>query len=249
MKNIKSDFFKIVQNSEKADFIRKSHEFREELLQAIQQADSKRIENYKSKANYYLEKDKIGLSERVHGDTMRSYKNIMLSHNSMYALVAERGGLDPALSHYMSEKYAIMIESSELIEELLSLHLQFLTEYSSPKYRMELEDKSLSAKVETFISNNFMYEIDIQLIADELFITKEHLMRMFKKETGFTINEVLKEKRLEEALSLLACSNCSITDIALMIGYSSSQYFSQVFKREYKMTPTQYKATLKHENN
>ena len=250
MSEIEREVSKIIQNPDKTRLIRESHNFREELLQAIQRADIGQVQLMKKKVNQYFQKDTIDIIGRIKEDTIRSYKNIMLSHNSMYALVAERGGLDPALAHYMSEKYAIMIEAAYSQKYLEQLHKQFIQEYAAPEHRLDLDtEQSLSEKVDIFISNNFMNAVNIQFIADELFVSKEHLMRTFKEQTGNTINEVLQKKRLEEAASLLATSTFSITDIAIMIGYNSSQYFSKVFKKEYQLTPSQYQRNIKLNDN
>lgn len=215
------------------------------MLRAIQHADLEKLKTLEKKANQILEKDTIDLMKRVEGNSLRSHKNLMLSHNSMYALVAERGGLDATLAHYMSEKYAVIIEMSRIREELSAVHSEFIREYANPKYRLTFnEDKSLSSKAMHIISNNFMNDLSIQFIAEELYVTKEHLMRTFKEETDKTINEVIQRNRLEEAIKLLAHSNFSVTDIAMMVGFNSSQYFSRVFKKEYNQIPSEYRLTL-----
>lgn len=238
---------KVERDRDKTQMIRESHKYREELLQAIQLSDMETVNELAQIFSHFFEKDKVDLMKRVEGDTLRSYKNIMLSHNSMYALMAERGGMDAALSHYMSEKYAIIIESAESRSELSELHLKFLREYANPKHRLSFdESQSLSDKANRIISNNFMNDITIQFIADECFVTKEHLMRTFKEETGYTINDMIQQRRLEEAKKLLIHSNFSITDVAIMVGFNSSQYFSRVFKKAYRLTPSEYRINKNH---
>lgn len=241
MPEIQGEVEKVVSNPDKSEIIRESHKKRRALLQAIQQADIETAEKLSKEIFDIIEEDTIDIMKRIEGNTLRSYKNFMLSHNSMYALVAEMGGLDPVLAHYMSEKYAIIIESSSTIKNLAGLHNQVLKDYSSPENRITLDDKkSLSAKVLYYVSAHFMNPLDVQHIAKELYVTREHLMRTFKKETGTTINETIKEKRLFESKLLLKQSKLSITDIAVMVGFNSSQYFSKVFKETYGVSPTQY---------
>lgn len=233
---------KIAQNPDKATIIRESHMKRREFLGAIQRADWSKVQELAPTIYQIVEKDKVDLLKRIEGDTLRSYKNFMLSHNSMYALVAEIGGLDPVLSHYMSEKYAIIIESASRVEELALIHDQLLRDYASPENRIKLEEsKSLSADVLYYISVNFMNSLEVQTIADKFYMTREHLMRTFKKETGKTVHEAIKEKQLSEATYLLEHTKLAITDIAIMTGFNSSQYFSKVFKETYECSPTQYR--------
>ena len=87
----------------------------------------------------------------------------------------------------------------------------------------------------------FMNEINISYIADKFFVTRVHLMRTFKKETGTTINDVIISKRFEEACHLLKHSNLPVTEIALMVGFNSSQHFSRLFNKKFGMTPKTYR--------
>lgn len=242
MSNISEEIKKLDTNPQKSKIIAESHAFRKKLLFAIRDADMETTKKLFEKISTYLSKeDPIDILGRVEGNKLRSQKNFMLSHNSMYALMAELGGLDPVLSHYMSEKYAILIERVDTSKELDAIHYQMIENYSSPKNRYALmEDMPLPEKVKLYIANNFMNELSMQTIADEFYVTKEHLMRTFKKETGSTVNELIKKSRLDEAEDLLNHSRLSVTDIAIMTGFNSVQYFSTVFREIYDMTPTDY---------
>ncbi|MEM6820454.1 MAG: AraC family transcriptional regulator [Verrucomicrobiota bacterium] len=70
-------------------------------------------------------------------------------------------------------------------------------------------------------------------------ISIPHLIDVFKKEYGQTPKQYLITKRLEEAWRRLSMSDQSITDIALELGFSSSQHFSANFYRYYTRTPSQ----------
>lgn len=242
MSNISEEMIKVENNPKKSKIITESHALREKLLFAIRDADMATAKiTFENASTYISNEDPIDILSRIEGNKLRSEKNFMLSHNSMYALMAELGGLDPVLSHYMSEKYAILIESSDDNKELEKIHHQMLHNYSSSKNRYSLVDNMLlSEKVKRYIANNFMNELSMQAIADEFYVTKEHLMRTFKKETGSTVNELIKKSRLDEAEDLLKHSSLSVTDIAIMTGFNSVQYFSTVFREIYNMTPTEY---------
>lgn len=242
MSNISEEIKKTETNPKKSKIITKSHELRKKMLFAIRDADLTLSMQLLEQANVYINKeDPLDILSRIEGSRLRSHRNFMLSHNSMYALMAELGGLDPVLSHYMSEKYAILIESAGSNQELEELHPQMVYHYSSPENRYVLiEEMPLSDKVKRYIANNFMNELSMQTIADEFYVTKEHLMRTFKKETGSTVNELIKKSRLDEAEELLRNSRLSVTDIAIMTGFNSVQYFSTVFKEIYQMPPTDY---------
>lgn len=239
---MREEIKKIISNPIKAETIKEGHRVRMQLLKAIEQCDEESYEEIEKVFKEYTEVDTFDLMKRVSGDPLRSYKNILLSHNSLYAYSAEKGGMSPVLSHYMSEKYAILIESKNEINELKELHQYFLKDYLNIDNRISLyRNESLSVRVLQYISANFMNQININQIANEFFVTRVHLMRTFKKETGTTINEAITSKRLEEACVLLRKSNLTITEIALMAGFNSPQYFSNLFFEKLGMTPKTYR--------
>ena len=78
-------------------------------------------------------------------------------------------------------------------------------------------------------------------LAEKLYMSPVHLARIFKKETGMTLNEYATELRMEEAKSLLANTRKSISWIASQLCYQNFSYFSRVFKKETGMSPGEYR--------
>ncbi|WP_461177712.1 hypothetical protein [Virgibacillus ainsalahensis] len=95
--------------------IEESHKYREIFLYAIETCDTLGVNQYMEKIQKYLKGDLLNIFNRIPGNKLRSYKNFLLSHNTLYSYSAEKGGLNAAKSHFMSEKYAIMIEHTDTI--------------------------------------------------------------------------------------------------------------------------------------
>lgn len=74
------------------------------------------------------------------------------------------------------------------------------------------------------------------------------MMRVFKKEKGITISQYRNLRRIKEAKELIQFSNLSMTEIALMVGFSNPQYFSTFFKDIEEMTPLEYRKRMKQRN-
>jgi AraC-like DNA-binding protein len=92
-----------------------------------------------------------------------------------------------------------------------------------------------------YIENNFQSIQCIDEIADACFISKYHMCREFKIETGKTIMEYLTEIRINIAKGLLLTTNMSISEIAYNTGFHSVSYFYSVFKKYDKITPLEYR--------
>ena len=75
-------------------------------------------------------------------------------------------------------------------------------------------------------------------------MSKDHFIRVFKKETGETPNVYITKLKLEKAELVLATSALSIKGVAQMLGYNDYSYFNRVFKQNTGVTPQQYRENL-----
>ncbi len=69
------------------------------------------------------------------------------------------------------------------------------------------------------------------------------LSRILKKETGRSFKELLQEKRLSRACTLLSSSHASVADIAASVGYENTSFFHRLFRRVYGVSPRDYRIT------
>jgi AraC-like DNA-binding protein len=99
-------------------------------------------------------------------------------------------------------------------------------------------------KVILFIRKNLTKDFNLDDIAKELFITKEHLSRLFKKEMGITISEYIINSKIHEAKSLLTEHDYNIVYIADLLNFANSSHFSNSFKKIVGVSPTEYKKNL-----
>jgi len=68
-----------------------------------------------------------------------------------------------------------------------------------------------------------------------------HFAKLFKTLVGVSANEYLTEKKLNYAAHALLTLNASVSQLALELGYQSLGYFTNLFKKHYGMSPSQYK--------
>lgn len=230
----------------KNEIITNSHKFREMLMHAIEYGDESSIKEYKSIVKKILDEDSVDILKRVPGDPVRAYKNFLLSFNTLYGYAAEKGGVSPVQAHYISEKYAIMIEYTNYIEQLTDIHDNIIDEcVKAVRNARKIEFNTISQKIINYIELNFSEDISVEKIANYIHVHPSHVMRIFKKEMNATITSYINNKRIEEAKELLAKSKLSVTDISIMVGFSDPQYFSRVFKKLVFMTPKEYRAKFR----
>ncbi|HOA30352.1 MAG TPA: helix-turn-helix domain-containing protein [Clostridia bacterium] len=110
--------------------------------------------------------------------------------------------------------------------------------------RKDTKDTFLTPVLE-YIDKNFESYIDMQYLADMAGVSKSRFQKKFKEYTGFPPREYIMRKKVERARELLDNTDFSVTDIAFMLDFSSSQYFSTVFKQYTNVTPAEYKNSKK----
>ncbi|MCM1133240.1 MAG: substrate-binding domain-containing protein [Ruminococcus flavefaciens] len=83
---------------------------------------------------------------------------------------------------------------------------------------------------------------NIEEIAENLYLSKSYLQKIYKSYFGKSIIEEMIEFRIEKAKGLLSDTNLTVTEIARECGYSSYNYFVRQFKTAEGVSPTEYRA-------
>ncbi|MEH7379259.1 response regulator [Bacillus sp. JJ1533] len=84
-------------------------------------------------------------------------------------------------------------------------------------------------------------DLSAQYIADQLKVNVSYLSRLFKKETGKNLSNFVTEKRIQMAQKLFETTDFKANEVATKVGYTDPRYFSQVFKKVVKITPSNFK--------
>ena len=97
------------------------------------------------------------------------------------------------------------------------------------------------AAAEAYLQEHFAEQVRMSALCRHLGLSRARMFEVFKRATGLTPNDYLVRRRIQQARELLEGTGRSITDIALATGFSSSQYFSCVFRKYVGMTPSEYR--------
>lgn len=84
-------------------------------------------------------------------------------------------------------------------------------------------------------------DITVQAVAEHAGFSIDYFNRLFLSHTGFTVMAYVGYRRLKQAIMLLRNTDKSVLDIALEVGYSSHEGFIKAFKKEYGVTPSDYR--------
>lgn len=123
--------------------------------------------------------------------------------------------------------------------------LPSLSAFLINQYKLLIEKDSLSHDSRQAISYITKHcdnpELSLQEIADHIGLSVTHFSRIFKTETGETVGDYITTYRMQKACQLLKETNQKIYEISEATGYSSPQYFSQVFVKQFGLKPLDYR--------
>ena len=105
----------------------------------------------------------------------------------------------------------------------------------------EVRHNSIITNARKFLNDNYNKDISLKDIAAHVHVNSSYLSRLFRKETGETITEVLTRIRIEKAKEMLTLTNKKSYEIAGMVGIDDPVYFSQLFKKYTHLNPKDYR--------
>lgn len=136
---------------------------------------------------------------------------------------------------------------------LISKHIELLLDYCTRFYTRQFitrceANKKIIGKINRMIDDyfmtgqvNFIGLPTVKQCAAQLQHSPAYLEDLLKQETGMTMYEYVQSKRIETAQKWLQKTDKTIALITRELGFSSTQYFTQLFKKVTGMTPDEYK--------
>ena len=123
----------------------------------------------------------------------------------------------------------------EQVQEKISNIQEIIKKYKLNKY------DSLINNVSEVILKNIGKDKLLDIISEELQLSKDYIGKLFKNKIGITLNEYSTILKMEYGKKLLNSSNKKVYEISKELGYLTVDYFSKLFKNYTGFTPVQYR--------
>lgn len=88
-----------------------------------------------------------------------------------------------------------------------------------------------------YMDENLAEDLDMEALADTFYVSKYHMMRQFRQETGLSVYQYLTQRRLLHARDLME-KGCKATDACYRSGFRSYSSFTRSYAKYFGMTPT-----------
>ena len=180
--------------------------------------------------------------ERRVQDPIRNMKNYGIIMNTLLRKAAERGGVHPVHLDSVSSSFAQRIESMSSTDDGRALMHEMFRSYCKLVRKSTVKSYSKVVKQTVLlIDSDMSADLTLSSIAKAQGVSAGYLSSVFKKETGSTVSEYVREKRMKHAAHLLSTTQLQVQTVALNCGIMDAQYFSKLFKNKFGMTPIEYR--------
>ena len=160
--------------------------------------------------------------------------------HSIYGL---QHGADDYMSKPFNEKILIT-RSNNLIRNRLIIKNKFSNnmDFDAQSISNNPIDQKFLDTINRIIENNFDNpEFNINNLAFELNVSRSSLYSKFESLTGMTPNDYVLQRKLKKASDLLKTNNLNISEISDTLAFGSARYFSRCFKKQFGMSPADYR--------
>ncbi|MFA9463552.1 MAG: AraC family transcriptional regulator [Velocimicrobium sp.] len=133
--------------------------------------------------------------------------------------------------------FANEIYQSALFTEFLVLLNRNMIhkEYSTVSYH---SSNNKVHQIIAYINEHIKEDLTVDFLSSHFYVSKYHLMRTFKAETGYSLHHYITNKRLLLACDLLS-HDFSIGEVCFQCGFKDYSTFFRAFKKKYNCTPSQ----------
>lgn len=187
-----------------------------------------------------LKNEKLGSLSKNSLQNLKYHLVVLISMLTRFSI---EGGMNPESAYTLSDIYIQQVDLLSSEEETEKIHKKIIFDYTN---RMAKIHKTLGLskkviKAMDYIYDNIQSKIRISDIAKKIDINPNYLCELFKKETGISINNFVKKKKIQAAEKLLIYEDFSVAELADIFGFASSSHFIETFKAETGLTPKAYK--------
>jgi signal transduction histidine kinase/ligand-binding sensor domain-containing protein/DNA-binding response OmpR family regulator len=185
--------------------------------------------------------DGLQLCKKIKGDLKTSHIPLLML--SAKAMVKDRlEGIDSGADLYLSKPFEMDILKSSLAQLITSRQIMFKKFYSGitkdGKEKTTSLDNEFIQKTLQFITENISdSQLSVESLSSKLFLSRSQLYRKIKTLTGVSVNEFIRNVRLEKAKQIMESGYSSVSEVSFNVGFTSPSYFTKCYKIKYGEFP------------
>ncbi len=190
--------------------------------------------------------DSLIIAGKMSANGVMQYKYMAVSVLTLATRYAIQGGLDEKTAYSFSDRVIMLVDSLDSQMDILNCVANEIVDLTKlvSKNRKEPVHSPHVRKCIRYINDNIRKKLTVTELSGFCGISSDYLSQIFKNEIGETLSSYISHKKLELAKQLIMQGK-SNQYICECLGFSSQSHFITVFKKNFGMTPTQYRKLTK----
>lgn len=191
--------------------------------------------------------DGLELCQKIKSDYRTNHIPVILL-TARTALIHKVSGLQTGADEYIVKPFNMQILMLR-IQNLIQLRKRLQEKYSTVLNFLPEQISEESSPDEVFLKHTAEI-IELQLmnsqfsvikLAEEIGMSQSVLYRKIKAITNLSPNEFIRKIRLNKAAQILLSEEAKVAEVGYRVGFNDPKYFSQTFKRQFDLTPSEFK--------
>ena len=161
-------------------------------------------------------------------------------------LAAAQTGLPGVILDKISSDNRLAVLSAQSVEDINRAEDLMVRAYCKEIHNSKSSRHSALVQSALYsIEREFAEDISVQSLAEELDVSVNHLIKVFKSETETTPNAYLRDYRLKQAARLLIATDQPVQEVAAAVGIPDVNYMIKLFRTKYGVTPAVYRKSTR----
>ena len=189
----------------------------------------------------------------IANNPIRNLKNLAIVDVTVSSRAALDAGLDSETVYTISDGYILQIEECKTqsdIESIANLaaneFCQLVKKIKDSGVKFSINTPEVLVNAYNYILRNLNQKLNVTEIAQKVGISHDYLEKLFKRELGSTVGNFILSSRVKNSQNLLKNSNMSISEIAMVMGFSSSSHYIKAYKSIFNITPSKHRIRFKN---
>lgn len=178
------------------------------------------------------------LKEKYHDNTQYSamYIKFVFSNVIQELFQENQFSGERRLEHEIERLY-----NCRNIMEIVEVTEDNIKEYEAFLDRSMSSSRNEVAAVKNYIYQHYEEDLNLEMLAEKVYLSSGYLSFIFKKETGMNLNRYIRVFRMEKAKELLCSTNMKVAQVSERVGFANVSYFCRSFREYYGSSPESYR--------
>ena len=197
------------------------------------------------------EMDGLELIKKVKDDPRTSHIPVILL-TAVTDMESKLAGIKAGADDYITKPFSsefLHARIENLITQRIQLQQYYRSQYISSKADYNLPPLDIKSQEDLFMKSLVVlmndnlenFDLNIDLLASKLNMSRTVFFNKLKSLTGFSPVEFVREVRFERAAEYIRDTQLTVAEISYKVGIEDPRYFSRCFKQKFGTTPSEYR--------